>query len=130
MTNDERQGQEWKALYAELQALLGKHGKEDPYGNGDFWVVDDNYGSLQHKVCVFEVSFITRPLALEVQRVLRKHSLSWEVLFSFDKADARRDPNDLGVSVHKAKIEECWNVERMEKAFGAEFRWRPKLAAN
>jgi hypothetical protein len=127
---DEHQRQEWATLYAELKALLGKHGKEDPYGNGDFWIVDDNYGSPQHKVCVFQVSFLTQPVAHEVQRTLRKHSLPWEVLFAFDKTDSRRHPNDLGITVHKANIEECWNVERMERAFGSEFRWRPKLAAN
>jgi hypothetical protein len=128
MTEQDRQRQEWEALYSEVQALLTKYGKEDQYGNGDFWIVDDNYGLSQHKVCVFQVSFITRPLALEVQRALRKHSLPWEVLFAFDKPDSRRDPNDLGVSVHKSKIEECWNVERMEKAFGSEFRWKPRVA--
>jgi hypothetical protein len=130
VTYEERQREEWEALYEQLRLLLCEHGKEDPFGDGDFWIVDGNYGSPQHKVCVFEVSFITRALALDVQRTLRKHSLPWEVLFSFDKGDPRRDPNDLGISVHKAKIEECWNVERMEKAFGSEFRWRPRLAAN
>jgi hypothetical protein len=111
VSDEERQRQEWEALYFELKELLSGQGKEDPYGNGDFWIVDDNYGSPQHKVCVFEVSFITQPLALEVQRLLRKHSLAWEVLFAFDKPDPRRDPNDLGISVHKPRSRNAgmWN---------------------
>jgi hypothetical protein len=77
-----RQGQEWDALYAERTELRETHGKQEAYSDGDFWIVDDHYGSPQHKVCVARVSCITRPVALEVQRALRKYSLAWEVLFS------------------------------------------------
>ena len=68
------------------------------------------------------------PLRTGVQRVIRKYSLPWEVLFSLDKDDLRPTSEDMGITVRKADIEECWNVERMERAFGAEFRWRFKRA--
>ena len=115
-------------LYVELIALLGKHGKQDAHGGGDFWVVDDNYGSPQHKVCVARVSFITRPVALEAQRVIRKYSLPWEILFSLDSPSLRPTPEDMGITVRKAAIEECWSADRMAQAFGENFRWRPHLA--
>jgi len=130
MEYDRLRATEWKALYDELRPVLEKYGREDPLGDADYWVVDDDWGSPQHKVCVTRVSFLTRSLALEVQRLLRRYSLPWEVLFSFDKDDPRRDPSDLGITVRKADIEECWNVERMAKAFGSEFKWRPSLAAS
>jgi hypothetical protein len=130
MDYPQSRAQEWKVLYSELRAVLEKHGREDPFGNGDFWVVDDDYGSPQHKVCVTRVSFLTRPLALEVQRLIRKYSRSWEVLFAFDLNDSRKDPSDLGITVRKADIEERWNVERMASSFGTEFRWRPRFAAS
>ena len=125
-----RQTKEWEALYQELTTLLEKHGTQNPIGDGDFWIVDDNYGSAQHKVCVARVSFLTRPLAGEVQRLLRKYSLAWEVLFSLDKAELRPTENDLGVLVRKSDIKECWSAERMKKAFGNEFRWGLSLTAN
>ena len=127
-TYEQCQEREWEALYAELAELLQRHGREDPFGNHDYWIVDDNYGSPQHKVCVARLSFITRPLAHGVQRVIRKYSLPWEVLFSLDKDDLRPTSEDMGITVRKADIEECWNVERMERAFGAEFRWQFKRA--
>jgi hypothetical protein len=128
--HEERQPKEWAALYAELGALLEKHGTQNPYGDGDFWIVDDNYGSPQHKVCVTRISFLTRPLATEVQRVLRNYSLAWEVLFSLDKAEPRPTENDLGVLVRKSDIKEYWSAERMKMAFGNDFRWGLSLAAN
>jgi hypothetical protein len=127
---DQRQDQEWQALYAELAALLERHGKQDPYGEGDFWIVDDNWGSPQHKVCIFRLSFLTRPLALEIQRLIRQYSLPWEVLLSLDNPEHRPTPDDLGVTVRKADIEEAWSQDRMQRAFGSEFRWRLTLAAN
>jgi len=119
------QGQEWQALYKELTALLERHGKQDAHGNGDFWIVDDNYGSAQHKVCVTRLRFLTRPIAANVQRLLRKYTLGWEVLFSLDDEKMRPTPDDLGISVRKTEIREFWSSERMRKAFGAEFRWLP-----
>lgn len=129
-THEDRQAKEWQALYAELGAVLEQHGVQNPYGDGDFWIVDDNYGSSQHKVCVTRLSFLTRPLAVEVQRLLPKYSLAWEVLFSLDKAELRPTENDLGVLVRKGDIKEYWSAERMKNAFGKEFRWGPSIAAN
>ena len=126
----ESQAAEWDALYADLRALLATYGHEDAVGNGDFWLVDDNYGTPQHKVCVTRISFITRPLCLEIQRAIRKYSLPWEVLLALDLKDARKDPDDFGVTVRKADIEECWNADRVSKAFGSDFKWRLSLAKN
>jgi hypothetical protein len=127
---DQRLDEEWQALYAELTSLLERHGKQDPFGDGDFWIVDDSWGSPQHKVCIFRLPFLTRPLALEIQRLIRQYSLPWEVLLSLDNPEHRPTPDDLGVTVRKADIEEAWSQDRMQRAFGSEFRWRLTLAAN
>lgn len=123
------QAKEWEALYDELGVLLEKHGTQNPFGEGDFWLVDDNYGSPQHKVCVTRITFLTRPVAVEVQRTLRKYSLGWEVLFSLDKPELRPTDDDLGVLVRKSDIKEYWSAERMKAEFGTDFRWGLSLAA-
>jgi hypothetical protein len=129
-THDQCQEREWQALYEALSVLLAKHGRQYANGDGDFWIVGENNGSSQHKVCVTRVSFLTRPLALAVQRLLRIHSLAWEVLFYLDKPELRPTQKDLGILVRKHDIQEHWNAARMQQAFGSEFRWRPPRAAN
>ena len=124
----EQQEQEWRALYATLSAILSGFGTENSFGEDDYWLVDDNYGSPQHKICVARISFITRPLVAEIQRALRQYALPWEVLFAFDPRDPRLDPADLGITVRKADIEECWDPKRLAQAFGPEFKWNPALA--
>jgi hypothetical protein len=130
MGYETRQVEEWESLYDALTNLLANYGKEDAFGNGDYFVVSDNYGTPQQKVCVGKVSFITRPLALDIQRLIRKYSLAWEVLLDFDPRDPRLNKEDFGITVRKADIEECWNAKRMSDTFGNEFRWQPSLAAS
>jgi hypothetical protein len=91
-------------------------------GDGDFWVVDDNFGSLQHKVCVARISFLTRPLAVEVQITLRKYSHGWAVMSSLDKPELRPTEDDLGILVRQSDVREYWSAEQMRAAFGNEFR--------
>ena len=115
---------ERELLHADLRNVLGQHGREDALGNGDFWVVDDDYSTPQQKVRITRVSFLTRPVAREIQRVLRGYSLAWEVLLVLDMHDPRiGEADENGVTVHKASIEEHWNAHRMREAFGSEFAW-------
>ena len=79
-------------------------------GDGDFWVVDDNFGSLQHKVCVARISFLTRPLAVEVQITLRKYSHGWAGMSSLDKPELRPTEDDLGILVRQSDIREYWSA--------------------
>jgi|ERR1051326_5121365 hypothetical protein len=118
------QEREWKALHKDLTALLERHGKQDAFGKGDFWIVDDNYGSTEQKVCVTRLQFLTRPVATDVQRLLRKYTLGWEILFSLDDEKMRPTRDDIGVIVRKTGIREHWSNERMERHFGADFRWQ------
>jgi hypothetical protein len=48
----------WNDLYGRIVALLRQHGHEDPCGDGDYWVVDDNYGWRRHIVNVFDLKML------------------------------------------------------------------------
>ena len=123
MHREDAQSREWDAIYSSLQDALSKFGREDPLGDGDYWIVDDNYGSPQHKVCVYKASFLTRPMVTAVQRALQDRGLRWEVLFSFDDSDTRRHPEDLGITVQAHTVIEHWHPERMRQSYGSEFQW-------
>jgi hypothetical protein len=125
---DELQEREWEALFADLGELLRRYGAQHPFGEGDFWIVDDNWGSPEHKVCVTRLPFLTRVLAADVQRLLQKYSLPWAVLFSLDDPKLRPTEADRGVLVRKTGIEEHWDRERMKSAFGDDFRWLTGVA--
>jgi hypothetical protein len=52
MTYEQTQEKEWEELYDQLSEILSCYGVSNPFGDGDFWLIDDNYSSPQHKVCV------------------------------------------------------------------------------
>ncbi len=123
MNTEEVQIREWESLFEALQSALAEYGNEDAFGDGDFWIVDDNYGTPQHKVCVHRAAFLTRPMVAAVQTLLKGWTLRWEVIFSFDDDDPRRHPDDLGLTVRANEIVEHWDHERMRSSYGSEFQW-------
>lgn len=123
MSNEALRRQEWEALYAEIRATLAALGREDAFGEGDFWVVDDDWGGFRHKVCVTRLAFLTPSLAQAVQGVLRRMHLPWEVILALDFPDAARPPDGEGVLVSKSSIEPRWDAGRLRRDHGAQFRW-------
>ena len=71
---------EWQALYVSLLALLRRHGVHDPFGGGEFYLVDDDYGSAQHKIECMSESAFTPALAQEIQQMLEPLVRPWEVI--------------------------------------------------
>jgi hypothetical protein len=74
-------GREWAAIYRDLRAGLGAYGRENPFGEGDFLVVDDDYGSSQHKIECTSPTFFTSAVVGATQAILSNYSPQWEVIF-------------------------------------------------
>ena len=83
---------EWQTLYRSLGAALSQFGEEDAYGNGDYWVVDDDYGDTSHKVCVSRLAFITPELVAAVQRS-QADMPHWRVLLQVTRRSTAHLPH-------------------------------------
>ena len=80
---------EWQTLYLSLLAVLKRHGVHDPFGGGDFYLVEDDYGSVQHKVeCTSDAAF-TPALAEQIQEVLEPFERPWEVIVALRAVGGR-----------------------------------------
>lgn len=84
------QCREWGSLYEELMVILGGHGKYDPFGDGDFCLADDNFGSLQHMVECSRSNFFSPSIVAEVQNVLTRYSRRWEVIFALPAVEGKK----------------------------------------
>ena len=114
---------EFDELYHVLSDSLSRLGTESDVGEGDFWVLDDDYGSPQHKVYVHRVPFLTRSVAATIQQALHGRKLPWEVIVEFSDRDPRRHPDDWGITIRPNEIEEHWNLSRIRGAYGEAFKW-------
>ncbi len=114
---------EWKVLEERLHAVLARYGMNDAFGEGDFFLVDDQAGECAHKLELQNCSLLTRDLAKDVQAALAglKHDWSLFVTLHFDKAPLKW--YHPWIAIHADRIEECWDVDLLRRHLGERFRW-------
>jgi len=100
---DELQSKDWSLLYDDLKALMASHGTEDPFGNGDYWILDENWGPRQHKICVFNLEVLRPYIASEVRVLLRKFP-GWAVMFAVDVPGTENEWPPMGIIVREHEI--------------------------
>ncbi len=83
MTDDEEQSRSWQSLYEKVSALLPDYGTESAIGEGDYWVLDENWGPRQQKVCVFNL-IILKPKVIRALQGLLKDYPGWGIMLAVD----------------------------------------------
>ena len=102
--NSDRLDMEWHELHAALGNVLSRFGIEDPFGEGDYWIVDDNWGDPSHKVCISRESFVTPELLSTIQQAMAGYP-AWRVLLQIDEALGRAAGSATGYTVRADQIE-------------------------
>jgi hypothetical protein len=87
--------QEWEELYDQLRDALAEFGTNDAFGNGEYWVLDDDYGGYHQKICIGDVNFWTARMEKKIRDILVKHFPRWGVFFVFE-----RDPETPGLIIY------------------------------
>ena len=121
----EAQINEWRSLYNDILMILERHGKNDACGEGDFWLLDDNWGGGPHRLYIFNISIVTRELVDEFMKLLstEKHA-GWEMMLILDlKSPTGEEIPPEGLFVRGNFVEEFWNKEKLKALFGEKFRW-------
>lgn len=121
--DEDEQEREWAQLYGELRGLLARSGKENSRWEGDFWVVGDNWGTRQHKVCVTRISWLTPSLVEDIRALLRGRFPEWEVLLSIDPTGIDIGIPPSGLIVRADRTQEVWDRDRLRRQFGADFKF-------
>lgn len=116
---------EWASLYTALRSVLVRHGRECPFGeNGDFWLVDDDWGGKLQKVYVFKMRFLAPSLVADIQSLLLNSFREWGVLFALDvkNSDGEKSAPE-GIIVFASSVERHWQENELRKLFGPDFLW-------
>lgn len=93
---------EWQHINSDLVSTLAQYGKSDPFGEGDFFLVDDDYGTFQHKVECTSEAFFRSGMLGAVQVLLSKYASPWEVIFVL----TRKAGGPAGCTVTRLKVGE------------------------
>lgn len=107
MTENSRDN-EWVRLYKSLGATLAQFGCENAFGDGDYWLVDDDYGGRAQKVCVHKIEFLSASLIAAIQVVLGCFP-TWYVVLQLELQINGRNVPPEGLIIHPDRVEQCWD---------------------
>ncbi len=114
--------EEWQRLYRAIRAVCSEYGREDPFGGGDFWVVDDCWGGVSQKLIVTNPSFLTRELVRKLSACISHLGLlGAEIVVALEGADEGAASGGAGLVVHSAGFEEYWDIAELRAKYGDSF---------
>lgn len=114
--------EEWQRLYEAVRAVCSAHGKEHPFGEGDFWVVDDCWGGVGQKLVVTNPSFLTPGLVSELSACIsRLGLLGAEIVVALESESSDATGAGAGLVVHSAGFEEYWDIDALRSKYGHSF---------
>jgi hypothetical protein len=118
----ERKSAEWKALFDRLTAVLQRHGKGDAFGEGDFFLVDDEVGEPAQKIELQNPDVLTPTLIADLQAELKGWRNDWYVVITlhFEDVDPQLDPGMLVVWADH--VDEALDREQYGRLLGPRFK--------
>jgi hypothetical protein len=107
---------EWEQLYEALHQLMSKRAEYDVFGEkGGYWVVEDDYGSPQHKLYLFAPELLTNELVGRIQRLLDGKLNDWEVFVEPDLplSNGQGPARAGGIRIKRTQVCEEWDMSRV-----------------
>jgi hypothetical protein len=75
---DPVQDREWHILHDRITEVLDRYGHKDPFGNGDYWLVDDNWGQRRHRLEIQNPALVRPQVVVALQAALADYP-DWEI---------------------------------------------------
>jgi hypothetical protein len=97
------QERDWGTLYDRIGKVLRSFGTEDPFGNGDYLLVDDNYGWHRHIIEVQRLHMFEVPIVRTLQSLLRDFP-EWEVNMIVDVPGTEQNWPNMGITIRADSI--------------------------
>jgi hypothetical protein len=101
-TDDPAQEETWELLYTRAGELLQQFGTDDYLGNGDFWIIGDNYGHNSITVAFNRLRML-QPALIKRLQVLLVEVPGWEIYVSIDIPE-REDWPQMGLLIRPHEI--------------------------
>jgi hypothetical protein len=97
------QEEHWERLYTALSETLQRFGREDAFGNADYWLLDDNWGNRQQKVEIQNLNLIRPEVVSSLQKTLVDFP-DWEIVVAIDVPQHETDWPAMGLIIRGHEI--------------------------
>lgn len=97
------QDRDWQALHDLVTTLLDRHGVKDAFGKGDYWLVDDNWGSTVQQVEFQNLDLFTPVIIRELQEALADYP-RWSITIRVDVVGKEKEWPGMGIIIYPNEI--------------------------
>jgi len=109
-------------LYDELVPFFAARGTDDGgLGGGDYWLWDDKWVPLAHRIHINNIEFLTPALIDEIQQILKRYP-NYALWMQIDAQAPGVDVPCEGIRVFADRIEEDWDRNALRAIFKDSFK--------
>lgn len=108
---DYGQDREWHILYARIAATLDRFGRRDAFGNGDYWLIDDNLGARRHLLEIQNLDLLKPHIVKSLQSLLSDYP-DWEISAGIDVIKDNRNWPGMGLIIYSDEI-----IDKLERDY-------------
>ncbi len=101
--SDVEQARIWSILYDGAQKILRRRGREDAFGRGDYWILEDNYGPPQHKIYINNLRMLDSEIVRALQTLLTPYP-DWSWVVALDVSAVGDAWPEMGLIVRRDEI--------------------------
>ena len=100
---ERRQEAEWQELHDRVTAVLDQHGRKDPFGDGDYWLVDENWGWRDLQLGFQNLALLQPHIIKSLQALLAGYP-GWQITIEVDAPDGGASRPPMGLVVFHDEI--------------------------
>lgn len=102
--NEARRAKDWQILHDRITNALAEFGaRKDAVRKGDYWLVDEDWGSYFLKLEVQKLDLLQPPVIKALQDLLKGYP-DWEITFRVDVLDKENEWPAMGLVIYHDEI--------------------------
>lgn len=94
---------DWQILYERVKATLDRFGQINAFGDGDYWLVDDDWGWFRQQVEFHTLKMLRPEVIDELQNIIANYP-DWEITVRIDLFDRLGKWPGMGLFVRSDEI--------------------------
>ena len=120
---DVNAAEEWLRLYGRLRSYLDEVGRDDGFGKGDFYLLEDNLGNNTQYLGINNIDIFTPSVVANLQKILTRSFPGWIIKVDLALVPPITDVSSEGMTIHADRIEEAWDKSNLRMQLGDRFKF-------
>jgi hypothetical protein len=103
MSGNSEQEREWQILQDRIIGLLQRFGRKDAFGEGDYWLLDDNWGRFRQELEIQNLKLLQPHIVKSLQVLLADYP-KWYITARVDVPGKEDSWPSMGLVIYPGEI--------------------------